>query len=126
VVRVTTGGVLTVIAGSGGCGSATPGNPTRVGYPYAIARHNGDPTGQAHALTDLGVAHARLGRYGPVKRHIRGVGRPGEEEVGNRIGRNERQAFGTGAEKDDNERPESETSDFKSRIEAEGPVPAGR
>ena len=42
VVKVTPAQVLTVVAGSGGCGPATPGTPTRVGSPYAIARHNGD------------------------------------------------------------------------------------
>ncbi|MBU2668770.1 fibronectin type III domain-containing protein [Actinoplanes bogorensis] len=42
VMKVTPARVLTVVAGTGGCGPATPGAPTRVGYPYAIARHNGD------------------------------------------------------------------------------------
>ena len=41
------------------------------GHAQHAARHNGDPTGQAHALTDLGVAHARLGRYGPASEHFR-------------------------------------------------------
>ena len=34
------------------------------------AHHSGDPTGQAHALTNLGVAHYRLGRYGPAGDHL--------------------------------------------------------
>jgi tetratricopeptide (TPR) repeat protein len=33
------------------------------------ARHTGDPIEQAHALTDLGVAHWRLGRHGPAAEH---------------------------------------------------------
>jgi len=40
------------------------------GHAHHAARHNGDPTEQAHALTDLGVAHARLGRYGPAGDHF--------------------------------------------------------
>jgi len=36
------------------------------GHAHHAARHSGDPIGQAHALTDLGVAHWRLGRYGPA------------------------------------------------------------
>ncbi|MBU2668769.1 fibronectin type III domain-containing protein [Actinoplanes bogorensis] len=42
IMRMTTSADLTVVAGSGGCNMATPGTPTRVGFPYAIARHNGD------------------------------------------------------------------------------------
>jgi tetratricopeptide (TPR) repeat protein len=40
------------------------------GHAHRAALHNGDPTEQAHALTDLGVAHWRLGRYGPAVEHL--------------------------------------------------------
>jgi tetratricopeptide (TPR) repeat protein len=35
------------------------------------ARHTGDLTGQAHALTNLGATHMQLGRYGPAAEHLR-------------------------------------------------------
>ncbi|WP_203903822.1 tetratricopeptide repeat protein [Virgisporangium aliadipatigenens] len=38
-------------------------------HAHHAARHNGDPTGQAHALTDLGAAHYRQGRYRPAVEH---------------------------------------------------------
>ena len=41
------------------------------GHAHHAARHSGDPTGQAHALTDLGVAHRGLGRPGPAIEHYR-------------------------------------------------------
>jgi tetratricopeptide (TPR) repeat protein len=34
------------------------------------ARHTGDPTGQAHALTNLGTTHLRLGQYAPAAKHL--------------------------------------------------------
>jgi tetratricopeptide (TPR) repeat protein len=40
------------------------------GHAHHAARHTGDPTGQAHALTDLGGAHLGLGRYGPAAEHF--------------------------------------------------------
>jgi tetratricopeptide (TPR) repeat protein len=40
------------------------------GHAGHAAQHTGDPTGQAHALTNLGVAHLRLGRYGPAAEHL--------------------------------------------------------
>jgi tetratricopeptide (TPR) repeat protein len=40
------------------------------GHAHHAARHNGDPTGQAHALTDLGGAHWRLGRYEAAGEHL--------------------------------------------------------
>ena len=43
---------------------------TMHGHAYHAARHNGDPTGQAHALTDLGGADYRLGRYRPAAEHF--------------------------------------------------------
>jgi tetratricopeptide (TPR) repeat protein len=39
------------------------------GHAHHAARHNGDPTEQAHALTNLGVAYFRLGRYAPAGEH---------------------------------------------------------
>ncbi|MDX8141709.1 tetratricopeptide repeat protein [Lentzea sp. BCCO 10_0061] len=39
------------------------------GDAHQAARHSGDPTGQAHALTNLGAAHFRLGRYGAASEH---------------------------------------------------------
>jgi tetratricopeptide (TPR) repeat protein len=41
------------------------------GYAYRAARHNGDPTEQAHAQTGLGGAYLRLGRPGPAGEHCR-------------------------------------------------------
>ncbi|WP_284744718.1 tetratricopeptide repeat protein [Amycolatopsis sp. RTGN1] len=41
------------------------------GYALHAARHTGDPTGQAHALTCLGFAQALLSRYGPAAEHLR-------------------------------------------------------
>jgi tetratricopeptide (TPR) repeat protein len=41
------------------------------GHAHDAARQTGDPTGQAHALTDLGVAHWRLSRYGPAAEYLR-------------------------------------------------------
>jgi hypothetical protein len=32
------------------------------------AHHTGDPTGQAHTLTNVGVVHLWLGRYGPARK----------------------------------------------------------
>jgi tetratricopeptide (TPR) repeat protein len=40
------------------------------GHAHRAARHSGDPTGQAHALTNLGVAHFRLGRHEPAGEHF--------------------------------------------------------
>jgi tetratricopeptide (TPR) repeat protein len=40
------------------------------GHAYHAARHTGDPTGQAHAGTALGIAHWRLGRHGPAAGHL--------------------------------------------------------
>ena len=40
------------------------------GHAHRAARDSGDPLGQAHALTDLSVAHGRLGRYGPAAEHL--------------------------------------------------------
>jgi len=40
------------------------------GHAYHAARHSGDPTGQAHAQTNLAAAHYRLGRYGPAGEHL--------------------------------------------------------
>jgi tetratricopeptide (TPR) repeat protein len=39
------------------------------GQAHQAALRSGDPTGQAHALTDLGVAHRGLGRPGPAIEH---------------------------------------------------------
>jgi tetratricopeptide (TPR) repeat protein len=39
------------------------------GHAHQAARRSGDPIGQAHALTDLGVSFWRLGRYGPAVEH---------------------------------------------------------
>jgi tetratricopeptide (TPR) repeat protein len=55
--RYLTGGHLTVAL-------------TVHGHAHHAARHSGDPIGQAHALTDLGVAHRRLGRPGPAAEHF--------------------------------------------------------
>lgn len=41
------------------------------GHAIRAARQAGDAAGQAHALNNLGVAHLRLGRYGPAAEHIR-------------------------------------------------------
>jgi tetratricopeptide (TPR) repeat protein len=40
------------------------------GHAHHAARHTGDLTGQAHALTDLGATHRRLGRTGPAAEHL--------------------------------------------------------
>jgi len=40
------------------------------GHARDAARHSGDPTGQAHALTDLGTTHWGLGRYEPAAEHF--------------------------------------------------------
>src|SRR5712691_9443406 len=40
------------------------------GHAHHAARHTGDPTGQAHALTDLGLAHWLLSSYGPAAEHL--------------------------------------------------------
>jgi tetratricopeptide (TPR) repeat protein len=40
------------------------------GHARDAARQNGDPGGQAHALTSLGTAHWRLGRTGPAAEHF--------------------------------------------------------
>src|SRR5688572_20871233 len=43
ILKITPAKVISVIAGSGGCGNGTPGGPaTQVGFPRAIARHNGN------------------------------------------------------------------------------------
>jgi tetratricopeptide (TPR) repeat protein len=39
------------------------------GHAHDAAHHAGDPTGQAHALNNLGVAHRQLGRYEPAAEH---------------------------------------------------------
>lgn len=39
------------------------------GHALHAARRTGDAAGQAHALTDLGVAHWRLGRFGSAGEH---------------------------------------------------------
>jgi tetratricopeptide (TPR) repeat protein len=41
------------------------------GHAHRAARHSGDLTGQARALTNLGSAHMWLGRYGPAAEHLR-------------------------------------------------------
>jgi tetratricopeptide (TPR) repeat protein len=38
-------------------------------HAHRAALHTGDPAGQAHALTNLGLAHLRLSRYGPAGEH---------------------------------------------------------
>jgi tetratricopeptide (TPR) repeat protein len=40
------------------------------GHAHRAARDTGDPTGQAHALTGLGVAHMRLGRRRLAAEHL--------------------------------------------------------
>jgi tetratricopeptide (TPR) repeat protein len=40
------------------------------GHAHHAARHTGDPTGQAQALTNLGLVHWRLGRYGSAAEHF--------------------------------------------------------
>ena len=40
------------------------------GHAYDAARHSGDSTGQAHALTDLGTTLWRLGKHGPAAEHF--------------------------------------------------------
>jgi tetratricopeptide (TPR) repeat protein len=40
------------------------------GHAHRAAHDSGDPTGQAHALTDLGVAEWRLGHHGPSADHL--------------------------------------------------------
>jgi tetratricopeptide (TPR) repeat protein len=40
------------------------------GYAHDAAPHTGDPTGQAHTLTNLGVVHLWLGRHGPATRYL--------------------------------------------------------
>jgi len=40
------------------------------GHAHEAARRSGDQSGQANALTDLGVAHMRLGRYAPAAEHF--------------------------------------------------------
>jgi tetratricopeptide (TPR) repeat protein len=40
------------------------------GHAHDAARGTGDPTEQAHALTDLGVAYWRLGRHEPANEHL--------------------------------------------------------
>ncbi len=40
-------------------------------HAYDAARQSGDPAGQAHALTDLGIAHWWLGRPDPGIGHLR-------------------------------------------------------
>jgi tetratricopeptide (TPR) repeat protein len=41
------------------------------GHAQRAARRLGDPAGEAHALTDLGYVHLRLGRYGPAAQYLR-------------------------------------------------------
>jgi tetratricopeptide (TPR) repeat protein len=41
------------------------------GHALAAAGLTGDPAEQAHAQINLGVAHLRLGRYGPAVEHLR-------------------------------------------------------
>ncbi|MFI5897836.1 tetratricopeptide repeat protein [Actinoplanes sp. NPDC051513] len=41
------------------------------GHAHQATRHSGDLAGQAHAMADLGIAHMRLGRYGPAAEHFR-------------------------------------------------------
>jgi tetratricopeptide (TPR) repeat protein len=40
------------------------------GHAREAARHSGDPSGQAHALTDLGIAQLRLARYARAAEHF--------------------------------------------------------
>jgi tetratricopeptide (TPR) repeat protein len=40
------------------------------GHARHVAQHTNDPTGQADALTNIGVAHLRLGQYGPADEHL--------------------------------------------------------
>jgi tetratricopeptide (TPR) repeat protein len=40
------------------------------GHARDAAHHTGDPTGHAHALTNLGATHLLLGRYGPAAEHL--------------------------------------------------------
>jgi tetratricopeptide (TPR) repeat protein len=40
------------------------------GHARAAAEHSGDVTGQAHALTNLGVAHLQLSQYEPAADHF--------------------------------------------------------
>jgi tetratricopeptide (TPR) repeat protein len=40
------------------------------GHARGAAHHTGDRTGQAHALTNLGVAHLLSGRYGAAAEHL--------------------------------------------------------
>ncbi|MEU8819648.1 fibronectin type III domain-containing protein [Actinoplanes sp. NPDC048796] len=43
VLKITPAKVISVIAGSGGCGDISPGGPaTQVGFPRSVARHNGN------------------------------------------------------------------------------------
>lgn len=39
-------------------------------HAHHAARHTGDPTEEAHALTDLGVAYWRLGRHAAADEHL--------------------------------------------------------
>jgi tetratricopeptide (TPR) repeat protein len=41
------------------------------GHACHAAQHTGDPTGQAHVLTNLGTTLSLLGRYGPAADHLR-------------------------------------------------------
>jgi tetratricopeptide (TPR) repeat protein len=40
------------------------------GHAHQAARHVGDPTDEAHALTNLGATHLQLGRYEPAAEHL--------------------------------------------------------
>jgi tetratricopeptide (TPR) repeat protein len=40
------------------------------GHARHAARHTGDPTGQAHTLTNLGIVHMWLSRHGPAKEYL--------------------------------------------------------
>jgi tetratricopeptide (TPR) repeat protein len=40
------------------------------GHARDAAQHDNDLTGQAHALTNLGIAHLLQGRYGPAAEHL--------------------------------------------------------
>jgi tetratricopeptide (TPR) repeat protein len=55
------------------------------GHAHHAARHSGDPTGQAHALANLGTAHWRLSRYGPALDHLQqalGLFRQVDDQLG--------------------------------------------
>ncbi|AVT33737.1 hypothetical protein C6361_34715 [Plantactinospora sp. BC1] len=55
------------------------------GHARDVAQRAGDPVGEARALTNLGTAHVRLGRYGPAATHFRRALHL-FREVGDRVG----------------------------------------